>query len=163
MMTNTLVIAILASFVIIPFLPREILMLTDLILVRLVLLGVFFAAINVSPQVGMLSLASIGFLFIERNKQKVRQLQGLMQLSTSDSPAIRSIQSSETAPEQPPFTESQQTNTAFSPQQESGDDTFNPVAPSLNEKTVLKTSSAQGSRFAIDQAFGWVNSSLIQE
>jgi len=161
--TNAFLVAILASFIIIPFLPHDVLMLSDLLLVRLVLLGVFLTAINISPQVGMLSLASIGFLFIERNKQKVRKLQGLMQLSTPDSPAIQSIQSPETAPAQPAFNTPSEKNVPFSPQEESGDNNFSPVSPTLNQKSVLPTGSTDGSRFAIKQAFGWVNSSLIQE
>jgi hypothetical protein len=161
--TNVFLVAILASFVIIPFLPWQVLMLTDLILVRLVLLGVFFVAINISPQVGMLSLASIGFLFIERNKRKVKELQGLMQLSTPDSPAIQSIQTPETAPAQTVFNIPVEKNIPFSPQEESGDNNFSPVAPTLDQKNVLATGSTDGSRFAIKQAFGWVNSSLIQE
>ena len=161
--TNAFLVAILASFIIIPFLPQEILMLSDLILVRLVLLGVFLMAINISPQVGMLTLASVGFLFIERNKNKVKHLQGLMQQSTPDSPAIQSIQSPETAPAQPTFNTPIEKNIPFSPQEESGDNNFSPVSPTLDQKSVLPTGSTDGSRFAIKQAFGWVNTSLIQE
>ena len=161
--TNAFLVAILASFIIIPFLPQEILMLSDLLLVRVVLLGVFLTAINISPQIGMLTLASVGFLFIERNKNKVKHLQSMMQQSTPDSPAIQSIQTPETAPAQPAFNTPAEKNVPFSPQEESGDNSFSPVSPTLNQKDVLVTGSADGSRFAIKQAFGWVNTSLIQE
>jgi len=161
--TNAFLVAILASFIIIPFLPWQVLMLTDLLLVRLVLLGVFLTAINISPQVGMLAFASIGFLFIERNKNKVKHLQTVMQQSTPDSPAIQSIQTPETAPAQPAFNTPVEKNVPFSPQEESGDNSFSPVSPTLNQKDVLSTGSVDGSQFAIKQAFGWVNTSLIQE
>ena len=163
MKDNVLLACILASFLIIPFLPSQVLMLTDFIFVRVALLVLFLAAINISPQIGMLSLASIAFLFIERNKYKVRHLQSLMQQSTSDSPAIVAIQSPETAPEQPAFNTPVEKNISFSPQEDSGDNSFSPVERSMNQKEVLPTESADGSKFAIKQAFGWVNTDLIQQ
>jgi hypothetical protein len=163
MKENVLLAAILASFVVIPFLPWQVLMLTDFILVRLALLVLFLAAINISPQVGMLSLASISFLFIERNKRKVKHIQSVMQQSTPDSPAIAAIQSPETAPIQPTFNTPVEKNISFSPQDDSGDNSFSPVATTIDQKQVLKTESSDGSRYAIKQAFGWVNTELIQQ
>ena len=163
MKENVLLAVILASFVVIPFLPWQVLMLTDFIVVRIALLVLFLIAINISPQVGMLSLASISFLFIERNKRKVKHLQSVMQQSTSDSPAIRSIQTPETAPVQPTFDTPTQKNVSFAPQEDSGDNSFNPVARTMNQKIVLPTESSDGSKFAIKQAFGWVNTDLVQQ
>jgi len=162
MKENVLLMVIVASFVIIPFLPWQVLMLTDYIVVRVVLLGLFLTAMNISPQIGMLSLASIGFLFIERNKRKVKHLQKVMQQSTPDSPAIAGIESPETAPAQPSFNKPTESNIPFSPQVDSGDNSFSPVAETLNQKGVLNTETVNGSRFAIKQSFGWVNTNLIQ-
>ena len=163
MKENVLLVVILASFVLIPFLPWQMLMLTDFIIVRISLLVLFLIAINISPQVGMLSLASISFLFIERNKRKVTHLKTVMQQSTPDSPAIQSIETPETAPVQPTFDTPTQTSVNFAPQQDSGDNSFNPVASTMNQKIVLPTESSDGSKFAIKQAFGWVNTDLIQQ
>jgi predicted membrane metal-binding protein len=163
MKENVLLVCILASFLVIPFLPWQILMLTDFILVRVVLLILFLAAINISPQVGMLSLASISFLFIERNKRKVKHIQSVMQQSTPDSPAIAGIQSPETAPEQPAFDTPVEKNISFSPQEDSGDNSFSPVARSMNQKEVLPTESSNGSKFVVEKSFSWVNTDLIQQ
>jgi len=154
---------IFACFMLIPFLPSELLMLTDLILVRLVLLGVFLTAINITPLVGMLSFAVIGFLFIERNKKKMLGLHLSMQQSSPDSKAIRSIRTPETAPEQPPFNIPSETNIPFAPNAESGDNNFAPVGESINTKMALPTESSDGSRFVVKQSFGWVNTDLVQQ
>jgi len=154
---------IFACFILIPFLPFEILMLSDLILVRLVLLAVFLAAINVSPLVGMLTLACIGFLFIERNKKKMVNLQRSMQQSSPDSEAIQNIVSSETAPVQPPYDVPLEANIPFAPNAESGDNNFVPVSESINAKSALPTESVDGSRFVVRQSFGWVNTDLVQQ
>jgi len=154
--------SILASFLLIPFLPSEVLMLSDLILVRIFLLAVFLAAINVSPLVGMLTLASIGFLFIERNKKKMLSLQKSMQQSSPDSDAIKSIETPETAPVQPAYEVPVETNIPFSPNEESGNNTFVPVGESINQKVALPTESVDGSRFVMRQSFGWVNTDLVQ-
>jgi hypothetical protein len=147
----------------IPFLPWHVLMLTDYIFVRLFLLLFFIITINISPQAGMLSLAAIAFLFIERNKRKVQHLKQVMQPSTSESPAIQSIQTPDTAPEQPPFDTPVEKNISFSPQEDSGDNTFYPVAKTIDQKQILKTESSDGSRYAIKQMFNWVNTDIVQE
>lgn len=163
MKTNVLLVCILATFIIIPFLPWQVLMLTDFVLVRVVLLVLFLAAINISPQVGMLSLASIAFLFIERNKRKMKHIQNIMQNSSADSPAIASIETPETAPEQPAFNTPSETSVPFGPAAGSGDNTFNPVAETINQKEALKTEPTNGSRFVVEKSFSWVNTDLIQQ
>jgi hypothetical protein len=162
MKENILLVGILASFIIIPFLPWQILMLTDLILVRILLLSIFLFAISISPQVGILSLASIAFLFIERNRNKVKYIQGVMQNNVSNSEAVNSINTPETAPIQPEFNKPMESNISFSPNNETGDNTFDPVDKTIDQKQVLETESANGSRFVIKQSFDWVKTDLIQ-
>jgi hypothetical protein len=163
MKEGVFLVTILASFILIPFLPSEILMLSDFVLVRLALLFIFLIAMNFSPLVGILTLACIGFLFIERNKKKMMGLQRSMQLSSPDSEAIRSITTPDTAPEQPPYEVPSQKNIPFAPNAESGDNGFVPVAETINSKVALPTESSDGAKFAIRQSFGWVNTDLIQE
>ena len=162
MKENILLVGILASFIIIPFLPWQILMLTDLILVRILLLAIFLFAISISPQVGILSLVSIAFLFIERNRNKVKYIQGVMQNNASNSEAVNSINTPETAPIQPEFNKAMESNISFSPNNETGDNTFDPVDKTIDQKQVLETESANGSRFVIKQSFDWVKTDLIQ-
>jgi len=163
MKTNMLLVGLIVFFFCIPFLPWQVLMLTDLLLVRLVLLVCFLAAINISPQTGVLSLAVIALLFIERNKQKVKYLQQLMQQSTPESQAIQDIQTPETAPIQPPFNKPSTTTFHFSPQEDTGNNEFEPVALTIDQKQVLPTETSNGSDKAIKQLFNWINPESLQE
>jgi hypothetical protein len=150
-------------FFLIPYLPRSVLILTDNILIRLALLAAIIAAAYVSPLVAVSTFIVIAFLFIERNKVKIHHLEKVMQQSTMDSPAIESIQTPETAPEQPAFDIPIVDSVPFMPQNDSGDDSFAPVAETINEKVPLPTEgSNDGSRKAINQLFSWVNPTPAQ-
>ena len=85
-----------------------------------------------------------------------------MQQSDEHSPAIEGIQTPETAPEQPPFDVPEVDSHPYSPQDDSGDNSFQPVGESINHKQPLPTESANGSRFAVQQLFEWVNPTLAQ-
>jgi len=163
MKEKVLLVGLVATFFIIPFLPSQLLMLTDLILVRFILLAALLAAVGTSPLVGIVALAVVGLLFIERNKAKMNYMKMVMSQSTPDSPAIAGIQSPETAPEQPEFNAPVQKSVPFFPGEESGENIFHPVSETINEKQVLPTESANGSRHAIEQLFEWVNPSLAQD
>ena len=163
MKTNMLLVGLILFFFCIPFLPWQVLMLTDLLLVRLVLLVCFLAAINVSPIAGILSLAVIALLFIERNRRKIKHLQQIMQQSTPESQAIQDIQTPETAPIQPQFDNPTTTTFHFAPQQDTGDNTFEPVALTINQKQVLPTETSSGSHKAIKQLFDWISPESLQE
>jgi len=156
-------IGLVFAFFLISFLPYEVLILTDLFLVRGLLLAGFILALQVSPIVGILALIVISMLFIERNKLKLHQVQTLMGQNTSNSEAIASITTPDTAPQQPSFTVPGIQKYNFMPENESGDNTFEPVAPSLNQKHPLPTETVDGSDKAIHQLFEWVNPNLAQD
>jgi len=153
---------VLLLFLIIPFLPREILMLTDYLVVRVLMLIALVSVAYVSPVVAVLALAAFAFVFIQRNRLKMIQLSRAMRQSDESSPAIQGIATPETAPPQPPFEVPEVDSVPFAPQKDSGDDSFAPVAPSQDEKQPLPTESADGSRFAIQELFEWVNPNLAQ-
>jgi hypothetical protein len=155
---------LLIAFFIIPYLPQQIILLTDTFLVRLALLAGLIAAAYVSPVVAIAAFIVLGMVFMERNKAKMHQLQSAMNLTTSmESPAIADIVTPETAPEQPAFERPIVDNMQFMPQDDSGDDGFMPVAPSMNQKKPLPTEgSNDGSQKAIQQLFEWVNPNLAQ-
>lgn len=155
---TSFLVAHLVAFFIIPYLPRSILLLTDNILVRLGLLAFLIQSAYVNPLTGIASFILVAFLFIERNKAKMNHFEKIMSQSTMDSPAIQSIETPETAPEQPRFEVPLVQSHPFMPQEDSGDDSFAPVAESLNAKQPLPTEPSQdGSQKAIDALFGWVN------
>jgi len=86
-----------------------------------------------------------------------------MQQSTMDSPAIASIVTPDTAPPQPPFENPEIGLHQFMPQADSGDDSFKPIAATIDEKQPLPTEgSNDGSQKAIHQLFEWVNPNLAQ-
>jgi hypothetical protein len=150
-------------FFLLPYIPRNVLLLSDMILVRLVLLAALIASAYVSPLIAVATFILIALLFVERNKYKVKHLERIMSQSTPDSEAIQSIETPETAPVQPPFDVPEVKSIPFMPQNDSGDDGFAPVAPTINEKVPLPTEgSNDGSEKAIQQLFEWVNPNLAQ-
>ena len=160
--TNWLV-ALILSFFLIPYLPRSVLALSDVFVVRLGLLaGLVYLAYG-SPILAIAGFAVLALVYIQRNKVRMQTLQQAMQQSTMESPAIESIVTPETAPEQPAFEAPETASHPFMPQLDSGDDSFKPVAPSIDEKQPLPTEgSNDGSAKAIHQLFEWVNPNLAQ-
>lgn len=150
-------LAIVAAFVIIPYLPGWVLMAVDFFVVRLALLVGIIAAAYVSPVTAIAAFLVVALLFIQRNKVKVKHIRTLMEQSTEDSPAIRDIVSSPTAPAQPSFEAPETDYHDFFPQKDSGDDSFAPVDESQDTKQPLETETTDGSSRAIDQLFGWVD------
>jgi hypothetical protein len=155
---TTFLLGHLVAFFIIPYLPRSVLLLTDNILMRIVLLAFLLQSAYVSPVTGIASFMLIAFLFIERNKAKMNHFERIMSQSTMESPAIQSIETPSSAPDQPRFEVPLVQSHPFMPQDDSGDDRFAPVAESLNEKQPLPTEPSQdGSQKAIDALYSWVN------
>jgi hypothetical protein len=155
---------LLVAFIVIPYLPQEVLLLADNILVRILLLAGLIAAAYVGPVAAVAAFAVVAYLYMERNRAKLGQLTNAMNLTSNPlSPAIQSIQSGEYAPPQPDFQPPLQTSLQYAPQDDSGSDQFEPVAATLNEKTPLPTeASNDGVNKAISQLFEWVNPNLAQ-
>ena len=83
--------------------------------------------------------------------------------SIYESEAVSQIQTPVTAPRQPQFLKPTTSSIPFMPNEESGDDSFSPVAPSINTKIPLPTETASGSTKAIQQLFTSVNTNLIED
>lgn len=150
-------------FFIIPYLPRSILILTDFLLVRLGLLALLILSAYTSPINAIATFVLIALLFIERNRVKMSHMEKLMSQSYPDSEAIVSIQTPPTAPTQPAFEVPEVDSHPFMPQEDSGDNSFEPVAESINGKKPLPTEGSQdGVQVAIDQLFKWVNPNAVQ-
>ena len=154
---------LIIAFVLIPYTPEQILSLTDSFLVRLLLLVLLIATVQLNPFITIASLVVLSLLFVERNKQKMQYLRMAMTPSNPESLAVSEIQTPSTAPIQPQFLKPSTNSIPFMPNEESGDDSFSPVAPSLNTKVPLPTESASGSTKAIQQLFTSVNTNLIEE
>lgn len=151
-------------FFLIPYLPTQLLILTDNLLIRIVLLAWLVSSAYVSPLVAIATFIIIALLFVERNKYKVNQIHNLMELSSPESPAIQQIVSPPTAPPQPPFEDPAQNSIPFMPQEDTGDNSFAPVDKTINEKIPLPTEkSNEGVQKAIQQLYQWVNPNIVQE
>lgn len=160
---TTVLVSLIVALLLIPYLPGPLLMLVDNIVVRLALLIGLVSVAYVSPMSAMVGFIVVAMLFIERNKHKMYQVRRAMQQSTMDSPAIESIVTPPTAPYQPPFEEPEKDYHSFFPQEDSGDNSFAPVAESQDHKQPLETEgSNDGSQKAIRQLFEWVNPDLVQ-
>ena len=160
---SIVLIGLLVSIFLIPYIPADILLLTDLLLVRLcIVVGLLYLGC-INPNITAIAIVAICFVFIQRNKIKMKQLQVAMQQSTPESEAIMSIESPITAPPQPIFDTPSDSSIPFSPNEESGDNSFSPVAPSMNQKIPLPTETVKGSDKAIEQLFSSINTNLMEQ
>jgi hypothetical protein len=164
--TNTVINVLsihIIIFFLIPYLPDIVLISVDYFIVRALLLVVLLASTSISPITGVSSFILIAYLFVKRNNLKMKHLESLMQQSSPTSEAIESIVTPETAPEQPNFDIPTVQSIPFMPQEDSGENTFEPVAESMNQKQPLPTEeSNQGVEKSIQQLYGWVNPKLAQ-
>lgn len=160
---TTVLVGLIVALFLIPYVPGVLLMLVDNVIVRLALLFGLVSVAYVSPMSAMVGFIVVAMLFIERNKHKMYQLRRAMQQSDMSSPAIESIVTPPTAPYQPPFEEPEKDYHSFFPQEDSGDNSFAPVAESQDHKQPLETEgSNDGSQKAIQQLFEWVNPDAAQ-
>lgn len=131
----------------IPLLPKSLLELTDNILVRIVLLLAVLASSLAGPYVLLLTFIVVLAIFGIRNHMKINEIipdtiQKLAELNTQDiEPLVVVDQPMEQILSQnKPNTISYD----YSPQDNTGDDTFTPVDDTINEKVVLPTLNPDG-------------------
>ena len=131
----------------IPLLPKSLLELTDNILVRIVLLLAVLASSLAGPYVLLLTFIVVLAIFGIRNHMKINEIipdtiQKLAELNTQDiEPLVVVDQPMEQILSQnKPNTISYD----YSPQNNTGDDTFTPVDDTINEKVVLPTLNPDG-------------------
>jgi hypothetical protein len=160
---TTVLISLLVAIFLIPYIPADILLLTDLLLVRLcIVVGLLYLGC-INPTITVVAFVAICFIFIQRNTIKMKQLQVAMQQSTPESEAIMTIESPITAPPQPAFDTPSDSSIPFAPTEDSGDNSFSPVAPSMNQKIPLPTETVKGSDKAIAQLFSSINTNLMEQ
>lgn len=150
----TALLILSATFVLIPFLPYTVTTWADNMIVRLILLVGFAAAVYVNPLIGLLVLMNIGILFIARNKAKIDILRAETSIADSNSEAIQSIQTPPTAPPMPEYDEAGAQTYDYAPQEDSGDNSFEPVAESINMKVAPEPAISNSSYKAMHQLFG---------
>jgi len=154
---TAILVGIFVAFFLVPYLPQQVLILIDNFLVRIALLAGLVLVAYMNPLLAIAGFILLALLFIERNKAKVHMLSSTLASNGSPSEAVASIETPATAPEQPPFDTPRETSVPFMPSADSGDNSFNPVAPSMNQKQPLPTETVDGSEKARHQLFEWVN------
>jgi hypothetical protein len=154
---TAILVGIFVAFFLVPYLSAEVLILTDNFLVRIALLVGLILVAYMNPILAIAAFVLLALLFIKRNKAKVQMLSSTLAYNGSPSEAVASIETPATAPEQPPFDMPKESSVPFMPSTESGDNSFYPVAPSMNQKQPLPTETVDGSEKARHQLFEWVN------
>jgi len=126
-----------------PFLPSGLLFLLDNLFVRLGMVLLLLYLVNIGPTVGIFGLIAISLLYLERNRRKVgaaldkldkmdayRTAQATVEEATTPQKTVPVVSFDEPIPEMSPYI----------PEDESCDITnFEPVAPTINQKSVLTT------------------------
>jgi hypothetical protein len=128
-----LVIITLASH----FVPTNILLVLDHIVVRVAIVLLLLYLINIGPTIGIFGLVAIGVLYLERNRRKISVANSKFdQMEAKERPATVEEEAipQKTVPVHE-FDTPIPTESDFIPHHI--DDMFEPVAPSINQKEVL--------------------------
>jgi len=141
-----LIVEVVLLFLI-PFLPTSVLMLTDNIVVRALLLVLLLASSFAGPYALLLTFIVILCIFGLRNQSKVSQI---------IPPHIETISPVKFEPPlveipQPVYEESAKEVYDFAPQEDTGTNDFKPVDTTINEKVVLPTQKPDGNGGGIFQ------------
>jgi hypothetical protein len=130
---------------IVPLLPNSVLSLTDNLIVRIILMGFVLASSFYGPYVLLLTFIVVLAVFGLRNHMKINRITppSIAKLAevnniVDDEPEV------EVPIEQPSFQEPVQDSYDFSPQKDTGDNSFAPVDVSINQKVVIPSPRPDG-------------------
>jgi len=139
--TGMLLIGEVLILFMIPFLPKSVLLLTDNILVRIILLTVLLASSLAGPYVLLLTFVVILALLGLRNQMKINTVQpplfNTMASAIEDQPLLAEIP-------QPLFETPTDEAYEFAPQADTGSNDFEAVDTTINQKVVLPTQVPDG-------------------
>ena len=126
-----------------PLLPTKVLLLLDSIFVRAGVVLLLLYLISIGPTAGIFGLMAVCVLYLERNRRKVNIAKQKLDKMDFSKPNQTTVEEASTPQKTVPvrsFDRPDQNETDFMPTEEPCDITmFEPVAPSINEKTVLST------------------------
>jgi hypothetical protein len=84
----SLICLILIAFVLTPLMPAEMLMIIDNHIMRIILILIPFAAMNISHRLSLLAVLMVGTLFFERNRRKIEKVSSASWWNSMDGEAI---------------------------------------------------------------------------
>jgi len=126
-----------------PLLPTNVLLLLDSIFVRAGVVLLLLYLISIGPTAGIFGLMAVCVIYLERNRRKVNIAKQKLDKMDFLKPNQATVEEASTPQKTVPvrsFDHPDQNETDFMPTEEPCDITmFEPVAPSINEKTVLST------------------------
>ena len=129
------IIIILSSF-----LPTNLLLLLDNIIVRIAFIALLIHTMQVGPTAGIIVFMTIAILYLERNRRKVSN--ALKKLDDMEVPKYATVEEAykKTAPvDVPAFDVATPEEIEFLPHDTHVLDSFEPVDVSINQKAVLST------------------------
>ncbi len=126
-----------------PLLPTSLLLLLDSVIVRIGVVLLLLYLISMGPTAGIFGLMAVCVLYLERNRRKVglaKQKLDKMDFTKSRPATVEEASTPQKTVPVRSFDQPDNNETDFLPIEEPCDITmFEPVAPSINEKTVLST------------------------
>lgn len=137
--TKIMIAEVIILFII-PFLPNSVLILTDNLFVRFILMGFVLASSLFGPYVLLLTFIVVLSIFGLRNQIKMKTIipTSMNTIAEVDYP------SSEVVIDQPPQEVPVQESYNYEPQEDSGRNDFEPVDESINEKFVMNSAIPDG-------------------
>ena len=144
-MQEKIMIGELVILFIVPLLPNSVLSLIDNLVVRIILMGFVLASSLYGPYVLLLTFIVVLAVFGLRNHMKINRIMppSVSKLAEVDS-MIFNEPEVEVPIEQPPFQKPVQDSYDFSPQKDTGDNSFAPVDVSINQKVVIPSVKSDG-------------------
>jgi hypothetical protein len=125
------------------FLPTDLLLLLDNIIIRIGIILLLLYLINIGPTAGIFGLMAVCVMYLERNRRKVAVARKKLNAMDIKRPPQATVQEEgipqKTVPVNP-FQEPKPEETSYLPEDDTCDITnFEPVAPTINQKAVLST------------------------
>jgi hypothetical protein len=124
------------------FLPTDLLLLLDNIIIRIFIVLVLLYLISIGPTAGILALMTVAVMYLERNRRKVvvaAKKIDLMDFNRPEQATVEEASKPQTTVPVNEFDKPDENEFDYMPHEICKSDTFEPVAPTINEKAVLST------------------------
>jgi hypothetical protein len=124
------------------FLPTNLLLVLDNLFLRIIIILILLYLISIGPTAGIFGLVAIGVLYLERNRRKVVAAAKKIDLMDTNFQKQATVEEASTPQKTVPvkeFDKPDENDTEFFPSETCNSGNFEPVAPTINEKTVLST------------------------
>lgn len=139
-----------------PYLPTPLLLWLDNLAIRITVIGLLLYTMNMGYSIGLFVFLAVAVLFLERNRRKVEiALKALdaMEVPVKPQATVEESQQEQTTVPVRPFDAPDTEEIPYLPQGDHASSEFEPVAPSLNQKSVLSTIYSTGSASASQQFY----------